>query len=182
MKPAHSCVVCAHSDIEAITLALVGGRSLNEVASEFKISRATLQRHHNATRSKTKKTPPRATPPKPPEDLTPAELEDMEARCLAVIESETDHRTRLMAVKEWRGVRELKIRLQQTSESALSAQAFAHHPAVVSIMDTVMTALEPHPDAQTAVLAAFKSTIGTPVVRATCSACSQPSDPAQGAP
>jgi hypothetical protein len=153
------CTVCAHPDREAIDRALVGDSSNLSVSSLFGVSESAVRRH------KAKHLPAKLVMAQAAEEVAQADdllaqVRDLQARTLAILqaaESTRQHRTALSAIREARSNLELLAKLLgELDEQPTVNIALVEHPDYRRLEDNLTRALEPYPAARYAVADALK--------------------------
>jgi hypothetical protein len=152
-----ACSVCAHPDRGAIDRSLVAGESNRQIAARYgSLSRAAIQRHgHNhlpavLTKAQEAEEVARA------DDLL-ASVRGLQARTLTILdaaEASEQHRTALSAIREARSNLELLAKLLGELDERPAVNVVLS-PEWLELRAVVVGALEPHPDAQGAVLMAL---------------------------
>lgn len=165
-----TCSVCPRPDVEGINLALSQGSSHSTVARSFGLSKGTVQRHSKCAQKRTAKAE-RTTATLPPLDASASEVAKLKAQVQGIIEATSDEKIRIAAFRELRGYLELEARLQQEAQgtSSLTSQ-----PAFQILAATLARTLQTFPDAQAAIESAVMEATGSPLLRLTCSKCSEP--------
>ena len=153
-----SCTVCEHAEREAIDKALVGDSSNLSVSSLFAVSEQALRRH-KANHLPAKLVMAQAAEEVAQADDLLAQVRDLQARTLAILEaaeSTSQHRTALGAIREARSNLELLAKLLGELDERPVVNLNVS-PEWLELRAVIVTALEPHPDARGAVLRALES-------------------------
>ncbi len=146
------CTICAHKKRSAIDKALVARQPFRAIARQFTVSKDALIRHHDdhlpSSLVKAQEAAEAAQA-----DALLAQVVDLRDKALGVLEqaeASEDLRTAVSAIREARGCVELLGKLAGQLKDApiinlvLSAEW-------LTVQAAVLTALEPHPDARSAV-------------------------------
>jgi hypothetical protein len=153
-----TCTICGHERRSEIDRALVGSESFRNIAKRFSVSTSALHRHRN------EHIPGRLLKAKDAEELTQAdalraELEYVKSdaeRLKTKAEQDGDYKTALSACDRALKALELQAKLAQLINDApqinlrLSAEW-------LELRGTIVTSLEPFPEARGAVLSALGS-------------------------
>jgi transposase-like protein len=151
-----SCTVCEHPEREAIECALVGGASNRSVASLYDVSEAAMRRH------KGNHLPAKLVMAQAAEEVAEADslldqVQDLQGRALAILdkaETAGDLRTALGAIREARGNLELLAKLLgELDERPVVNLTIS--PEWLELRAVIVGALEPHPEALSAVVGAL---------------------------
>jgi hypothetical protein len=152
-----SCTICEHPDREAIDRALVGDASNRSVASLYDVSEAAVRRH-KANHLPAKLVMAQAAVEVAEADDLLAQVRDLQARTLAILEAAEEtsqHRTALAAIREARSNLELLAKLLGELDERPQINVLIS-PEWLELRAVIVGALEPHPDARGAVLAAIQ--------------------------
>jgi hypothetical protein len=152
-----SCTVCEHPRRGAIDEALVGGASNRSVASLYDASEASVRRH------KANHLPAKLVMAKAAEEVAEADdllsqVQDLQARTLAILEAaegSNQHRTALGAIREVRSNLELLAKLLGELDERPVVNLNVS-PEWLELRAVIVGALEPHPEARGAVLRALE--------------------------
>src|SRR5215218_7941439 len=153
-----SCTVCEHADREAIDRALVGDSSNLSVSSLFGVSESAVRRH------KANHLPAKLVMAQAAEEVAQADdllgqVQDLQARTLAILEAaegSREHRTALAAIREARSNLELLAKLLGELDERPVVNLLIS-PEWLELRAVIITALEPHPQALRAVVGALES-------------------------
>ena len=156
------CSICHHPEREEIERALLSGASIREVGKRFNVSWQSVGRHQRdghitstLIQSKQAKEIAQA-------DSLLSEISNLKKRGLKLLsqaEEEKDIRGACAALKECRGIFELLAKMcgeLQAGRTVNNTQNVFNAPVFLEFQNTIMTALEPYPDARIAVSAALK--------------------------
>ncbi len=152
-----SCTICEHSKREAIDKALVGGASNRSVASLYDVSEAAVRRH------KGNHLPAKLVMAQAAEEVAEADnlldqVRDLQRRALAILgkaEEAGELRTALSAIKEARGNLELLAKLLGELDDRPVVNLNIS-PEWLELRAVIVGALEPHPEALSAVAGALE--------------------------
>lgn len=151
-----TCTICAHEAKVKIDRALVASEPLRTIADHWSVSKTSLMRHKAehvpATLAKAQEAQEMARA----DDLL-AGVRDLQARTLAILEAAEEvsqHRTALAAIREARSNLELLAKLLGELDDRPEVNLVLS-PEWLELRAVVVGALEPHPDAQGAVLRAL---------------------------
>ena len=152
------CTVCAHSEVEAIDMALVAGEPYRSVANRYEsLSQAAVQRHEEnhlpATLTKAKE----AQEATRADDLL-ASVRGLQERALSILgkaEEAGELRTALSAIRETRGNFELLAKLLGELDERPVVNLTVS-PQWLELRTVIVEALEPHSEAREAVLKAME--------------------------
>ena len=156
-----SCTVCAHPKREEIDRALVGGASNRSAASLYDVSEASLRRH------KGKHLPAKLVMAQAVEEVAEADtlleqVKGLQGRAYAVLdraEEAGELRTVLSAIREARGNLELLAKLLGKLDERPVVNLNVS-PEWLELRAVIVTALEPHPEAMSAVVGALEGADG----------------------
>jgi hypothetical protein len=149
-----SCTICEHADREAIDRALVGDSSNLSVSSLFAVSEQALRRH------KANHLPAKLVMAQAAEEIAQADdllgqMQDLQARTLAVLEaaeSTNQHRTALSAIREARSNLELLAKLLGELDERPQVNVLISP----TVQTAIIAALGPYPEARLAVADALQ--------------------------
>ncbi len=152
-----SCSVCGRPDRGAIDEALVGGASNRSVASLYDVSEAAVRRH------KGNHLPAKLVMAQAAEEVAEADnlldqVRDLQRRALAILgkaEEAGELRTALSAIKEARGNLELLAKLLGELDDRPVVNLNIS-PEWLELRAVIVGALEPHPEALSAVVGALE--------------------------
>ena len=153
------CSVCTHPDRENIDEALVGATAISAISAKYRdISEDALGRH------KANHLPAKLIMAEKAKEVAQADslldqVRDLQGRALAILdqaEMSGDLRTALGAIREARGNLELLAKLLGELSDAPQMNLNVS-PEWLQIRAVIVTALEPHPEAQNSVLRAIRS-------------------------
>ncbi len=155
-----TCTVCQHEGRDEIDRALVSGESSYALADRYSsLSRPAIQRHRE------NHLPTRLVLAEKAAEVAQADnlldqVRDLQGRALAILdkaEATGELRTALSAIREARGNLELLAKLlgelSETPQVNLTVS-----PEWLELRTTIITALDPHPQARESVLRALEST------------------------
>ncbi len=154
-----SCTICAHPERKAIDRALVESVAFPALVAEHRVSKDALSRH------KANHLPAKLVLAEKAEEVAQADnlldqVRDLQGRALAILdkaEATGELRTALSAIREARGNLELLAKLlgelSETPQINLTVS-----PEWLELRTTIITALDPHPQARESVLRALEST------------------------
>ncbi len=156
-----SCTICEHPEREAIDRALVGDASNRSVASLYDVSEAAVRRH------KANHLPAKLVMATKAEEVAEADdlleqARDLQARTLAVLEAAEEtkqHRTALSAIREARSNLELLAKLLGELDERPVVNLHIS-PEWLELRTVIVGALEPHPEALSAVVGALEGSDG----------------------
>ncbi len=150
------CSICSHEDREEINAALLAGQPYRSIAKRYEASESAVYRH------KLEHLPVHLIKAQDAAEVARADtlleqVKSLQARALTILdkaEASGDLRTALSAIREARGNLELLAKLlgelqQEGTVNVLVA------PEWLSIRSTIVTVLEPYPQAREAVLGAL---------------------------
>ncbi len=152
-----SCTVCEHPDRGAIDEALVGGASNRSVASLYYASEASVRRH-KANHLPAKLVMARAAEEVAEADDLLGQVQDLQARTLAILEAaegSNQHRTALSAIREARSNLELLAKLLGELDERPVVNLNVS-PEWLELRAVIVGALEPYHEARGAVLRAIE--------------------------
>jgi hypothetical protein len=149
-----SCTICEHPDREAIDRALVGDSSNLSISSLFGVSESAVRRH------KANHLPAKLVMAQAAEEIAQADdllgqMQDLQARTLAVLEaaeSTNQHRTALSAIREARSNLELLAKLL----GELDERPHVNVLISPTVQTAIIAALGPYPEARLAVADALQ--------------------------
>ena len=150
-----SCSVCTHAEGEAINQALVAGESAPKIAAKYRVSDDAITRH----RAHVPATLAKATEAKETaiaDDLL-AQVKALRNKSISILqkaEAAGDLRTALLGIREARACVELLLEV----EGELNRQPVINlHISAewIEVRAVLMQALQPYPEARTAVAAAL---------------------------
>lgn len=151
------CSVCEHSSSEQITLDLLGGVSLRNVAKKYKLSLSAVQRHKQHIAKQMPVT----------EGVDVAEplsvmrrVKELDNRADELYREAMENHDRLNAVRALKELREITaLYAKLTGELNAQAQVVHQHlhitPEWISLRQTMLTALAPYPEARAALIEAI---------------------------
>jgi hypothetical protein len=152
------CSICSHEAREEINAALLAGQPYRSIAKRYEASESAMYRH------KLEHLPVHLIKAQDAAEVAQADnlleqVKSLQARALTILdkaEASGDLRTALSAIREARGNLELLAKLlgelqQEGTVNVLVA------PEWLSIRSTIVTVLEPYPQARTAVLEALSA-------------------------
>jgi hypothetical protein len=152
-----TCTVCAHGEAHAINVALVNSGGNRRIAARYGLSEAAIRRHRAEHIPQLLAKAAEAVEVADADDLL-AEVRDLQARTLAILEAteETnEHRIALAAIREARGNLELLAKLLgELDERPVVNLTLS--PAWLELRAVIVAALEPYSDARGAVLRALE--------------------------
>jgi hypothetical protein len=153
-----SCTICEHPEREAIDRALVGDSSNLSVSSLFGVSESAVRRH-KANHLPAKLVMAQAAEEVAEADELLAQVRDLQARTLAILEAAEEtrqHRTALAAIREARSNLELLAKLLgELDERPVVNLSLS--PEWLELRAVIVAALQPHSDALSDVLRALES-------------------------
>lgn len=158
-----SCTVCAHPKREEIDWALVGGASNRSAASLYDVSEAAVRRH------KGNHLPAKLVMAQAAEEVAQADtlldqVKVLQGRAYAILdkaEEAGELKTALSAIREARGNLELLAKLLgELDERPSVAVNLNVSPEWLELRAVIVGALEPHPEALSAVVGALESADG----------------------
>jgi hypothetical protein len=149
-----SCTICEHPDREAIDRALVGDSSNLSISSLFGVSESAVRRH------KANHLPAKLVMAQAAEEIAQADdllgqMQDLQARTLAVLEaaeSTNQHRTALSAIREARSNLELLAKLLGELDERPQVNVLISP----TVQTAIIAALGPYPEARLAVADALQ--------------------------
>jgi hypothetical protein len=151
-----SCTVCTHEARAEIDRALVAGETFRHIAARFDTSTGALQRH------KADHLPVKLAKAQEAEEVAQADdllgqVRDLQGRALAILgkaEEAGELRTALSAIREARGNLELLAKLLGELDDRPQVNVLVS-PEWLELRTVIVGALEPHAEAQRAVLGAL---------------------------
>jgi hypothetical protein len=152
-----SCTVCEHPSREAIDRALVGDASNRSVASLYDVSEAAVRRH-KANHLPAKLVMAQAAEEVAQADTLLGQVRDLQQRALEILdkaEEAGELRTALGAIREARGNLELLAKLLGELDDRPQINVLVS-PEWLELRAVIVGALDPHPEARGAVLAAIE--------------------------
>lgn len=152
-----SCNVCSHPDREAIDEALVGGIAFPALVAKYRVSKDSLSRH-KANHLPAKLVMAQAAVEVAEADDLLDQVRSLQARTLAILEAaegSSQHRTALAAIREARSNLELLAKLLGELDERPQINMLVS-AEWLELRAVIVGALEPHPDARGAVLAAIE--------------------------
>jgi hypothetical protein len=159
---ARTCTICSHDEHHAINVALVRpDRSYRAIAGQFAVSKTALQRHSREHIPQLLVKASEAIERGNADELL-ARVEDLFKEAKEVLEAAkeaADHRIVLAAID--RASRQLELLGRLRGE--LNEQPIVNlhlHPEYIEARTLIIRALEPYPQAQTAVVAALRASTG----------------------
>ncbi len=153
-----SCTVCVHPRREEIDRALVAGASNRSVASLYDVSEAAVRRHKANHLPARMVMAEKATEAAEADNLLD-QAGDLQRRALAILdraEEAGELRTALSAIREARGNLELLAKLLGELDERPVVNLTVS-PQWLELRAVIVGALEPHPDALSAVVGALES-------------------------
>ena len=148
-----TCTICAHPDLQAIDQQLLAGEALRDIAGQTRLSKTSLHRHLQDHLPATLTQAQEAEEVARADDLLD-QVKILQVRALDILgkaELAGDLRTALAGVREARGCLELLAKLSgeldQRAQINISLDS-----SWIEIRTTILTALEPYPTAQEAVV------------------------------
>jgi hypothetical protein len=146
------CTVCVHKKRSAIDQALVDRRAFRDIARQFQVSKDALVRHSDdhlpASLVKAQEAKEAADA-----DALLAKVVDYQDRAIAILdkaEAVDDFRNAISALREARGCTELLAKLAGELKDAPIVNLVLS-PEWLTVQVAILTALEPHPEARSAV-------------------------------
>ena len=152
-----SCTICEHPEREAIDRALVGETSNLSVSSLFGVSESAVRRH-KANHLPAKLVMAEKAAAVAQADNLLAEVRDLQARTLAILEAAEEtrqHRTALAAIREARSNLELLAKLLGELDDRPQVNILIS-AEWLELRAVIVGALDAHPDARGAVLRALE--------------------------
>ena len=144
-----TCSICLHSERDAIDAELLSGTANRRIATQYSLSEAAVRRHRKSHLPAELIQAQEAQAVAQADDLLAqvVSLKDKALKILGQAETEGDLRTALAAIRETRSTLELLARLlgelrEQTTVNVLVS------PEWVQLRTTILTALEPFPEAR----------------------------------
>ena len=156
-----SCTVCEHPEKDAIDQALVGSASNRSVASIYDVSEAAVRRH-KANHLPAKLAMAEQAAEVVEADNLLAQVGDLQRRALAILdkaEEAGELRTALSAIREARGNLELLAKLLGELDERPVVNLNIS-PEWLELRAVIVGALEPHPEALSAVVGALEGAEG----------------------
>ena len=156
-----SCTICEHPGREAMDEALVGGASNRSLASLYDVSEAAVRRH-KANHLPAKLVMAHAAEEVAQADTLLEQVRDLQARTLAILEAAEEtkqHRTALSAIREARSNLELLAKLLGELDERPVVNLNIS-PEWLELRAVIVGALEPHPEALSAVVGALEGAEG----------------------
>ena len=155
------CSVCTHPDRPAIDQALAGGKPLRETSALFRVSEDALWRHREDHLPATLAKAAEAAEAARADDLL-AEVRDLKARALGILdtaEAAGDLRAAVAAIREARGCIELLAELAHELDRRPVLNVLLL-PEWLQVRSALLEALQPYPEARTAVVARLETLNG----------------------
>lgn len=151
-----TCTVCSHPERKAIDRQLVEGVAFPALVAEYRVSKDALSRH------KANHLPAKLVLAEKAEEVAQADdlldqVRDLQGRALAILdkaEATGELRTALSAIREARGNLELLAKLLGELFDAPQINLTVS-PEWLELRTTIITALDPHPQARESVLRAL---------------------------
>ena len=151
-----TCTVCSHPEREVIDRQLVEGIAFPALVAEYRVSKDALSRH------KANHLPAKLVLAEKAEEVAQADdlldqVRDLQGRALAILdkaEATGELRTALSAIREARGNLELLAKLLGELSDAPQINLTVS-PEWLELRTTIITALDPHPQARESVLRAL---------------------------
>jgi len=144
-----TCSICTHPERDAIDAELLSGTANRRIATQYSLSEAAVRRHRKSHLPAELIQAQEAQAVAQADDLLAqvVSLKDKALKILGQAETEGDLRTALAAIRETRSTLELLARLlgelrEQTTVNVLVS------PEWVQLRTTILTALEPFPEAR----------------------------------
>lgn len=156
-----TCTICTHESRRFLEEALIAGRSLRDIARQWRVSKDALARH------KAKHLPKHLTEAKEAEVVARADdlldqVQRLRDRALGILdqaETAGDLRTAVSAVREARGCVELLGKLAGELQEGQTVNVLVM-PEWAEIRLSLTSALAPYPEAKKAVASALKELPG----------------------
>jgi|SRR5215212_1927428 len=151
------CTVCAHDESHAINVALVQRDPFRYIATHYGVSTGSLQRHAREHLPELLAKARDAVEVAEADDLL-SRIEALQSRTLAVLEAvegSESHTVALSAIREARHNLELIGRVTKELESGPTLNLYLS-PEWLELRATIVTALEPFPEARGSVLGALE--------------------------
>jgi len=152
------CTVCVHPEHHAINVALVQREPYLAISRSYGVSRDALRNHAREHLPEVLLKAKDAVDVAEADDLL-SRLEALQSRTLAVLEAvegTENYGVALAAIRETRSNLELIGRLTKELESAPTFNLYLS-PEWLELRATIVTALEPHPEARGSVLRALEA-------------------------
>ena len=152
-----SCTVCSHDLRHVINTELVRGGGNRRIAAEYGLSESSVRRHRADHIPELLARASEAVEAAHADDLL-EEVRGLQRRAYAVLgaaEQAQEYRVALAAIREARSNLELLARLVGQLDSTLNVN-LSVNSEWIELRALIVGALEPHPDARTAVLAAIR--------------------------
>ncbi len=150
------CTICTHKSRPKIDQALVERQPFQTIADRFEVSKTALIRHHDDHLPASLVQAQKATEAAQADALL-AQVVDLRDKALGVLEKAEgadDLRAAVSAIREARVCVELLAKLAGQLKDAPTVNLVLS-PEWLSIQATILTALEPHPNARTTVAQAL---------------------------
>ncbi len=152
------CSICVHPEREEINAALLAGQPYRSIAKRYEASESAVYRH------KLEHLPVHLVKAQDAAEVAHADnlleqVKSLQARALTILdkaEASGDLRTALSAIREARGNLELLAKLLGELQQEGTVNVIMS-PEWLSIRSTIVTVLEPYPQARTAVLEALSA-------------------------
>ena len=152
-----SCTTCTHPDREAIDEALVSGSALSALSAKYRVSEDALGRH-KANHLPAKLVMAQAAEEVAQADTLLGQVRSLQQRALDILdkaEEAGELRTALGAIREARGNLELLAKLLGELDDRPQINVLVS-PEWLELRAVIVGALDPHPEARGAVLAAIE--------------------------
>jgi hypothetical protein len=153
-----SCTICGHPDGEAIDQALVEGRPNRRIASHYDVTERAV-RNHKANHLPASLAKAREAEEVAQADELLGQVRDLQERALAILdkaEEAGELRTALGAIREARGNLELLAKLLGELDDRPQVNILIS-PEWLELRAVIVGALQPHPEALSAVVSALES-------------------------
>lgn len=152
-----TCTVCAHTDRQAIDVALVAGEPYRSIAKRFAASPAAVLRHKDGHLSATLAKAQEAAEVAHADNLL-AQVRDLQTRSLTILataEKAGELRTALAAIGQARANLELLAKLVGELQQEGTVNIVVH-PEWVSLRTLILQVLSPFPEARQAIAEALR--------------------------
>ena len=153
------CAVCSHADKKAIDEALVGGVAFPALVAKYRVSKDSLSRHR-ANHLPAKLVMAEKAAEVAEADTLLDQVKNLQGRAYAILdkaEEAGELRTALSAIREARGNLELLAKLLGELDERPVVNLNVS-PEWLELRALIVTALEPHPAALSAVVGALEGT------------------------
>jgi len=161
---AMTCSICPHEQRDEIDKALVSGRSLRDMAGQFRVSKSALDRHRDHVKATLVKAAVRRETSRGATLLDRIHgLEDHARRLAMVCESEGDYRAALVGLQQIRETLRLllDVRAAEIKDRRAASVELLQSPDWQRIKNILTATLLPYPEAQNALAHALRAELSS---------------------